>query len=438
MTVYLVVLLSVLNSIGQRGSRVAVSLYALGLGGGPFTVGLLAAMFAAFPLLLAVHAGRISDRVGVRYPILLGTATMACGLALPALAGGLPALFLCPALIGLGHIFFHVSIHNLVGSLGAAEDRTRNFATFALGGSIAAFAGPSLAGFGIEIAGYRPTFAMLAVIALMPALIVLLHKALIPAHSRREDEAAKSALDLLANAALRRTLIMSGVTLTGIELFSFYLPIYGREISLSPSSIGMILSSYALAGFIVRAFMHRLANRFTEGGVVRGSVFLAALAYVPVPALTHRALLAFAAFALGLALRSALAGPSSAHGRGGAGRPRGAGDASFGAGDRLASPRDPPRADGRVLRASRGLALVRPQRGERAALLLSRLEVRRHGSMRRDPVRAGQPEALLADEAQVLSAGGARRGAVDVHGAAGAPAGAPRARVGRGPGQPPP
>src|SRR2546422_3243747 len=142
MTVYLLVLLSVLNSIGQRGSKVAVSLYALELGGGSFTVGLLAAMFAAFPLLLAVHAGRISDRVGVRYPILLGTATMACGLALPALAGGLPALFLCPALIGLGHIFFHVSIHNLVGSLGAAEDRTRNFASFALGGSIAAFAGP--------------------------------------------------------------------------------------------------------------------------------------------------------------------------------------------------------------------------------------------------------------------------------------------------------
>src|SRR5437773_2382491 len=209
MTVYLVVLLSVLNSIGQRGSKVAVSLYALELGGGSFTVGLLAAMFAAFPLLLAVHAGRISDRVGVRYPILLGTATMACGLALPALAGGLPALFLCPALIGLGHIFFHVSIHNLVGSLGAAEDRTRNFATFALGGSIAAFAGPSLAGFGIEIAGYRATFAMLAAIALMPALIVLLHKALIPAHARHEEETAKSALDLLANAALRRTLILT-------------------------------------------------------------------------------------------------------------------------------------------------------------------------------------------------------------------------------------
>jgi dipeptide/tripeptide permease len=77
-------------------------------------------------------------------PILFGSTTIACGLALPALAGGLPALFLCPALIGLGHIFFHASIHNLVGSLGSAEERTRNFSTFALGSSIAAFSGPSL------------------------------------------------------------------------------------------------------------------------------------------------------------------------------------------------------------------------------------------------------------------------------------------------------
>jgi len=67
----------------------------------------------------------------------------------------------------------------------------------------------------------------------------------------------------------------------------------------------MILSSYALAGFIVRAFMHRLAKRFTEAGVLSGSLLLAALAYVAVPALTDGALLAFAAFALGLALGSA-------------------------------------------------------------------------------------------------------------------------------------
>jgi predicted MFS family arabinose efflux permease len=306
MTVYLVVLLSMLNSIGQRGSKVAISLFALELGAGAAAVGALAALFALFPLLLAVQAGRMSDRFGVRIPIVCGALTMAAGLAVAFTVSDIRWLFVCPALIGLGHIFFHVSIHNLVGSLGTEAERTRNFSTFALGSATAAFIGPSLAGFAIDLAGFRPAFAILAVVAAAPAFYVLIHKSFIPAQVRHEEEEqAKSAFDLLAIPALRRTLIMSGVTLTGIELFQFYLPIYGRSIGLAPSVIGMILSSYAVAGFIVRSFMHRLAQRYTEVGVLTGSLFVAAAAYFVVPGLAEGWLLAAAAFAIGLALGSA-------------------------------------------------------------------------------------------------------------------------------------
>jgi predicted MFS family arabinose efflux permease len=305
MNIYLVVALSLLNSISQRGSKVAVSLYALELGAGAAAVGVLAALFAVFPLLLAVQAGRLSDRFGVRVPIVCGSLTMAAGLAVAFFTTDIPLLFLCPALLGLGHIFFHVSIHNLVGSLGAAAARTRNFATFALGSSLAAFIGPSLAGFAIELAGFRTAFAILACAAALSGLYVLIHKSFVPRHVRHEEEQAKSAFDLLAIPALRRTLVMSGVTLTGIELFSFYLPIYGRSIGLSPSVIGMVLSSYAVAGFIVRSFMHRLAQRYTEVGVLTGSLFVAAATYFAVPGLGDGWLLAGAAFALGLALGSA-------------------------------------------------------------------------------------------------------------------------------------
>jgi predicted MFS family arabinose efflux permease len=231
---------------------------------------------------------------------------MAAGLALAYTVSEIHWLFVCPALIGLGHIFFHVSIHNLVGSLGAEAERTRNFSTFALGSAIAAFIGPSLAGFAIDLAGFRPAFAILAVVTAVPAVVVLVHRSLLPTRVRHEEEEqAKSAFDLLAIPALRRTLIMSGVTLTGIELFQFYLPIYGRSIGLAPSVIGMILSSYAVAGFIVRSFMHRLAQRYTEVGVLTGSLFVAAAAYFVVPGLAEGWLLAAAAFAIGLALGSA-------------------------------------------------------------------------------------------------------------------------------------
>src|SRR2546423_9303011 len=298
--------MSLTNSVAQRGSKMLVSLSALELGAGAFAVGVLAALFAAFPLLLAVHAGRLSDRFGMRAPILGGALVMALGLLLPVVVPGLPVLFVCAALIGLGHIFFHVSVHNLIGALGGPEERTRNFATFSLGGSIAAFIGPSAAGFGIELAGYRASFAMLAVFSALAVLLYALRPGIIPrAKARGEEKRAGSALELLANANLRRTLIMSGVTLTGIELFSFYLPVYGRAIDLPASTIGMVLSSYAVAGFMVRALMHRLAQRFTETGVLTASLFLAALAYFVLPVLTTGPLLAAAGFVLGLALGSA-------------------------------------------------------------------------------------------------------------------------------------
>jgi MFS family permease len=283
MAVYLVVLLSALTSISLRGSKVAVSLYALELGASAAAVGVLAALFALFPLFLAVPAGRLSDRFGVRLPIVCGTLIMAAGLALPLAMPGMAALFLCPAAVGLGHVFFHVSAHNLIGALGTQA-----------------------AGFTIELAGYRAAFALLAGVAVLPALYAMVHRRLIPEHTRHEGAAqSKSAFDLLAIPDLRRTLIMSGVTLTGIELFSFYLPIYGSAIGLAPSAIGMILSSHAVAGFIVRMVMHRLAQRYTELGVLTGSLFLAALAYFAIPILGDAWLLAGAAFVLGLALGSA-------------------------------------------------------------------------------------------------------------------------------------
>jgi predicted MFS family arabinose efflux permease len=302
LTLHLAVLASVLTSIAQRGSKVTLSLYALDLGAGSFAVGLLGALFACFPLLLAVHAGRISDRFGVRYPMLFGGMAMALSLVMPVFAPRLISLYFSAALLGLGHIFFHVSVHNLIGSLGVAE-RTKNFATFSLGSSIAAFIGPSLAGFSIEYAGFRPALLLLAASAALPAAAMLAYS---PASAKSEpEERTKNAFDLLAIPDLRRTLIMSGVALTGIELFSFYLPIYGRAIGLAPSVIGMVLSCYAVAGFMVRSFMHHLARRYSELGVLSASLFVAAAAYALLPTLHEAVLLAAAAFALGLALGSA-------------------------------------------------------------------------------------------------------------------------------------
>jgi MFS family permease len=300
--VYIAVLCSLLQGICMRGSKMLVSLSALAIGATPFQVGVLAALFAAFPLLLAVYAGKISDRIGVKHPMIFGALMMSAGMMTPLALAGLPGLLATALLIGFGHIFFHVSVHNLIGAYGEGDARTRNFATFSLGASIAAFLGPSLTGFSIDGWGFNPTFVFLAGLALLPVIIVTFYPGLIPKRTAPTKEQKSGSFELLGNPGLRRTLIMSGVTLTGIELFTFYFPVYGRAIGLSASAIGMVMSSYAIAAFIVRLGMHRAAQRMGEIGVLTASLFIAGSTYFAVPLVSQAPLLAVVAFVLGIGL----------------------------------------------------------------------------------------------------------------------------------------
>lgn len=103
MAFYLIVLVTVLTQISYKGSKVLISLYAIELGANPFTNGLLFAMYAVFPALLAVYAGRVSDRFGFRAPMLsysMLVAALTC-LALPFL-GIVPLLMLAAFVYGLG------------------------------------------------------------------------------------------------------------------------------------------------------------------------------------------------------------------------------------------------------------------------------------------------------------------------------------------------
>ncbi len=140
-------------------------------------------------------------------------------------------------------------------------------------------------------------------LALLPAAALLLRPSIVPTRTvHSHDKAGGTALDLLAMPSLRRTLIMSGVTLTGIELFSFYFPVYGRSIGFNASTIGLIMSSYALAAFIVRMGMHHAARRLGEIGVLTVSLFVAGATYLLLPMTSHAVLLAVVAFLLGLGL----------------------------------------------------------------------------------------------------------------------------------------
>ena len=304
MTLYLIVILAVLGQIALKGSKMLLSLYAIDLGAGPFAIGVLIAMYAIFPLLLALTAGKTADRIGPRWPLIVGSAGLAMGLAVPAAFPGMTALYFSPALIGIFWIFFHVSAHQLVGALGEGLERARNFSTFSLGAAISGVLGPLLVGFILDRIGPRHTYAVLALIAAGPALVLICIPRLLPAHRPHIEARAtkRSVRDLIANPDMRRTLLTSGLILTGIDLCSFYLPILGHSLGLSATSIGIIVAMPAAAAFTVRIWLPQLVQRFSEEGVLSGALALAALSYFALPIFHAPWVLALLAFMLGLGL----------------------------------------------------------------------------------------------------------------------------------------
>src|SRR3974390_2348197 len=90
----------------------------------------------------------------------------------------------------------------------------------------------------------------------------------------------------------------------------------------------------------------------------------------------------------------------------------GAGEASLRAAARFSRYRRQIRVDRRVLRSTRGVALVRAQRRVGLALPVSRLEIRRERPVHRRAVGAARERLLPADQAQVLPADRTRARAV--------------------------
>ncbi|MFZ9530049.1 MAG: MFS transporter, partial [Burkholderiales bacterium] len=283
----LITLLTLAMQGGHMGSRVVASLLALNLGAGPMLIGVLIAAYSIFQLAFALVVGRISDRYGSRRPMLGGPT--------------LPALFISAALIGIGFVFFNVAAQNLAGTLGNAEERTRNFSTMSLGYSSGHMIGPVLAGIMIDRHGFGAAYIAFALMTLAAILALALTRQL-GAHGARSEPASSSAFDLMRLPSLRRMIIVSGLVTTGWDLYTFYVPIYGHSIGLSASTIGTILGAFAAASFIVRVALPVLTKRFSVETVLAAAMCLAALLFLPFTFITFVPALLALSFGIGLTL----------------------------------------------------------------------------------------------------------------------------------------
>jgi len=296
--------LGILNHTVLTGSRVTVSLYALSLDASPLVVGTLMGLYSFLPMCLAVAAGRLTDRIGVRRPMLAGSCGLVLAAMLPPLFPGMAALFVTTSLIGVSFTLFQVAAQNATGALGPPEERARNFTLLALGYSVSSFAGPLIAGVLIDHTSFVTTFLALALSPLLPAWLLARGALALPRPHPALRPATSGIAKLFRNRQLRRVFIVNALLSMAWDLHAFFIPIYGARLRLSASLIGTILAAFAAATFVVRLVMPWIARRLSEFEVLTAALFVAGAAYALFPFVASAGPLMALSFTLGLALGS--------------------------------------------------------------------------------------------------------------------------------------
>lgn len=277
-----IILCQILFSIALRGSRPIVTLYADMLGASPLIIGLLIASFSLLPMIVAIKMGKWLDNYGAKRLIIIGGIGMFIALFLPILSPNLIGLFANQLLIGIGHVCVLISLQKTMGNLEGNRDKL--IAYFSIAGAIGEFIGPLLTGVIFEQTGLRWTFFIMVAAVAVGLILIIFARAINDVNlniaSRRSNSGTWK---MLKQVNLRKALIISGLVLYSKDLFVGYFPVYGNNIGLSPSEIGLVVSLLSGVAVFVRFFQYNLVNWFGRGLVLLVTLIISGVAFIFIP-----------------------------------------------------------------------------------------------------------------------------------------------------------
>ncbi len=292
----------------MAGLRMAAPLQTLREGYTAWSVGLLLALFAAAPVVLALHAGRMADRHGYHRPVKLSALICGIGMSVAVAStfvSGLPHfLMLCLAamLTGTGANMGMLTIQRTAGL--AARDSTERVRLFSWLGVAPSFAnviGPVTAGFVIDAAGFRWAYGLLLLLPLVTLWSARSVPRLAPPARPPGDE-KPTTWDLLRAPGLKRLLVVNWLLAMCWDVHTFAVPILGFERGYSATTIGLVLGTFTLSVSGVRLLLPLIAHRLREVLVIRSAMLGTGVVFALYPLATSPWSLAVCATLLGLTL----------------------------------------------------------------------------------------------------------------------------------------
>jgi MFS family permease len=259
-----------------------------------FALGLLAASYAVFPLLLAVPTGGLVDRLGERRLMAMGSAVVLASSAFLLLWGSsIATLVIGTALLGAGQLACVVGQQAVVANNAAAARMDSGFGYLTFAASLGQALGP-LAISLVGGAAVRPDTQAIFLLSVCMGLVLFLTTFAVSAKvsGGRKAAAAKgtngSAVSLLKTPGVARALATSATVLAVVDLTMVYLPALGADRGLSAATVGALLTVRAVFSMVSRILLGRASRKLGRMRLLVLSLALStvalAVAAIPMPA----------------------------------------------------------------------------------------------------------------------------------------------------------
>jgi MFS family permease len=287
--------------------RPATTYRALELGVPASWLGVLSGSFALVPLVLALPAGHIVDRLGERRVMFAGSLLMcAAGTVLLALGHTVPGLVAGSVVLGTAHLGAIVGQQALVANSTTTGRMDSAFGYYTFAASLGQAAGPlMIVAFGGTQAIPDTTPIFQAGIAVAIALFALTF-AIESTRTERGPATTENVgvRQLLRLPGLTGALLTACTVLAAVDISLVYLPALGAEHRIASSLIGTLLVLRAASSMASRFFLGRLSEAIGRRRLLILSIFGAAagitVAAAPVPVWLLLLAVTVAGFGLGV------------------------------------------------------------------------------------------------------------------------------------------
>jgi MFS family permease len=261
----LVLLNSLLIQAGIYVVRPIITYKSVELGADAALVGLIGATFALAPLVLAIQVGRFVDRGRAGLALMAGSVILVLTTIALLFINSIFFLMLAMPALGMGHLLIMVGGQTLIANRSASAEYEKNFGllTFyaSAGHAIGPFVGGWLADSGEATVNANAAFlfALALFVAAVIGTIALSTKKENPKPKQDPEKAKVRAI--LAVPTFKSAMFVASATTAVVDVVLIFLPLYGREIGLSVTDIGILLAIRSIFSLAVRLVLGQISTK---------------------------------------------------------------------------------------------------------------------------------------------------------------------------------